>query len=183
MRFDAKDVLMISIRQLGVSHVHVLLCLVADPVRLWVSKYLFQTITLLFFFFNLMNQSVLIWCSAWISICSQNEHLNCIYENFPVCTMNLLNGGLKKYIHYFVYLQICLFGFAQFWMHCNWGLGLFFFPISRYAVLYMATAQYLFSCLAKYLHSCNFLWCFVALILRTMNNGPNNCFCLWSVFS
>lgn len=60
MRFDAKDVLMISIRQLGVSHVHVLLCLVADPVRLWVSKYLFQTITLLFFFFNLMNQSVLI---------------------------------------------------------------------------------------------------------------------------
>lgn len=34
MRFDAKDVLMISIRQFGVSHMHVLLCLVADIVGL-----------------------------------------------------------------------------------------------------------------------------------------------------
>lgn len=34
MHFDAKDILMISIRQFGVSHVHVLLCLVEDPVGL-----------------------------------------------------------------------------------------------------------------------------------------------------
>lgn len=31
-RFDAKDVLTISIRLFGVSHVHVSLCLVSDPV-------------------------------------------------------------------------------------------------------------------------------------------------------
>lgn len=55
MHFDAKDILMISIRQFGVSHVHVLLCLVEDPVGLWVSKHLFQTITLFFF---LLDESI-----------------------------------------------------------------------------------------------------------------------------
>lgn len=33
----------------------------------------------------------------------KNEHLSSIYKNFPVCTMNLLNGYLKNYTHYFVY--------------------------------------------------------------------------------
>lgn len=100
MHFAAKVILMISIRQFGVSQCACIIILRCRPYR--IKSQVFVSDSYSWCFFYLINRYSYDLVHEY-AFFSQNEHFNGIYDNFPVCTMNLLNGCSKKY-SYFVYL-------------------------------------------------------------------------------